>query len=464
MSMLTDLIEQVLKKAKDQKSSSGVEKEEDDISDAVTKVIESMPENREARVYALTYVNTFGDESAPSTKDEMIYLAKGDMLTLTIPYATGEREALVRDYGVNAIRLYRSVTNSSGVAQFLFVKEAIFNMTGDSIAITDELPQGSLLIGEPLPTINYDPPRDNIKGLGVTDYGVGYAYIDKTLCFSEPYILYAWPRYYELSSQYKVMGMGHYDNAIVVATTGNPILINGISPESMSVLSLPLYEGCVSSRSMVNLNHGCMYASNNGLVLVTTNSAKLLTEDVFSTDDWQKIKPSSIHACAYKNGYLFFWNNETDKGSGYIDLNSANKGVLWFDDHTLNTFVDDAVIQMVSSEPDGYGVDRSVYRSFNPEYGQPFINKVLVWRSKTFNTDVPKRFLAGQVIADDYPIGDIIFRVYGDGVLLHESTVKDTQPFRVANHSAKRDFSIEIESSVSVREVALGETMRDMIK
>ena len=71
--------------------------------------------------------------------------------------------------------------------------------------------------------------------------------------------------------------------------------------------------------------------------------------------------------------------------------------------------------------------------------------------------------LAAQVVADNYPADAITFRVYADQVLLHESKVKNGKAFRVKNHSVKRDFSIEIESSVAVREVVLAETMRDTI-
>ncbi|PLT21151.1 hypothetical protein [Psychrobacter sp. MES7-P7E] len=438
-------------------------KNDKDVKDTITDELLNVAEDEEARVYALTYVNKFGDESAPSVHDEILYIKKGDKPVLTLSYTPSQSSLLIASYGVDRVRVYRSLTDSLGRSTMLFVKEVPFALTAGKLVIIDDLPKDSLLVGETIPTINFDPPRDNLKGLGVTDYGVGYAYIDKTVCLSEPYILYAWPRYYEISSQHKIMGMGHYDNTIVIVTTGNPILLNGLSPESMGVISLPLYEGCISTRSMVNLTHGCMYASNNGLVLVTSSSAKLLTDGLFTAEDWQAINPSSIHACSYKGGYLFFWDDGVKKGCGYIDLNAPNKGVVWFDDYAINTFKDEGLVQLIARQVDA-SVEHSVYREFNPDYGQNRNNKTFVWRSKEFNLDTPKRFLAGQVVADTYTNDAVIFRVYGNGVLIHEAVVKDARPFRVANHSAKRDVSIEIESSVPVREVALGETMRDMIE
>ena len=460
--MSDTIISQAFKIDGEKKNSAGVDKREGELNNVIATVIDGLPDHAEARVYALTYVNRFGDESAPGVINQVLYLTKGDKPRISIPYNTGERNALMKDYGITSLRLYRSVTNSSGAAQFLFVKEYAFNLTGSNIIILDDLPYGSPKIGEPLVTMNYDPPRRGMKGLGVTDDGVGYGYIGKTICLSEPYTLYAFPRFYELSSQHTIMGVGHYDNTIVVATKGNPMLVSGSDPESMGVLSLPLHEGCVSPRSMVNLNHGCMYASNNGLVLVTTNSAKLLTESAFSTEDWQSINPSSIHATAYKNGYLFFWSNGYKKGSGYIDLNNGSSGVMWFDEYALNTFLKGPVVQMIEDSVDSFGTPKSFHRSFNPEYGESFSNKRFVWRSKEFNIDTPKRMLAARLIADSYA-GSIKFRVYANGVLIHESIVRSARPFRIANHSAKNDFSIEVESSVPVREIVLAETMRDTI-
>ena len=449
-----------LKKRKIETTNPIAEKKEPEVTDAVTDGLLAVEEDKEARIYAFTFVNKFGDESAPTVLEQILYIKKGDMPALTLTYTPAEALKLTEEYGVNTVRLYRSLTDSLGRAQLLFVKDVPFELVDNKLMIVDELPKDSLLIGETIPTINYDPPRDNLKGLGVTDYGVGYAYVDKTVCLSEPYLLYAWPRYYEISSQHKIMGIGHYDNTIVIATKGNPILLNGLSPEGMGVISLPLYEGCVSSRSMVNLTFGCMYASSNGLVLVTVNSAKLITENLFTSEGWQALKPESIHACAYKSGYLFFWDNDTDKGCGFIDLANPNKGVMWMDDYAINTFNDEGILQKITTN---ISQTQSSYQTFNPDYGLQRTNKTLVWHSKTFNTDVPKRFLAAQVVCDSFDSATVICKVYGDGILIHTSNVTSSRPFRVANHSAKRDFSIRIESNIPVREVALGETMRDMI-
>lgn len=118
---------------------------------------------------------------------------------------------------------------------------------------------------------------------------------------------------------------------------------------------------------------------------------------------------------------------------------------------------------MISNQTDVFNDTQTISTAFNPEYGQDFTNSTYVWRSKTFNLNTPARMLGAQVIADDYSL-PIIFRAYANGELLHETTVSNARAFRVANHSVKYDFSIEVESSTPIREIALGETMRDLIK
>ena len=50
------------------------------------------------------------------------------------------------------------------------------------------------------------------------------------------------------------MAIGHYDNALIVGTTGRPVMITGIDPsEYMSQSELPISEACVSAKSMVSM-------------------------------------------------------------------------------------------------------------------------------------------------------------------------------------------------------------------
>ena len=89
--------------------------------------------------------------------------------------------------------------------------------------------------------------------LGLTAYGVAYAALGKIVCLSEVFVPYAWPRDYELTCDNDIVAIGHYDNALIVGTTGRPVMITGIDPQNMSQSELPISEACVSAKSMVSM-------------------------------------------------------------------------------------------------------------------------------------------------------------------------------------------------------------------
>ena len=422
---------------------------------------EPPPIEFEARSYVVTYRNMLGDESAPSLASEVVYATEATPPTVVISLTTAERDALNAEYGATGMLLYRTVTDSSGNTDYYFVTYLDFStMTATGLIKTDRI--GAKYVIDPIATKDYDQPRVGMHGLGVTDYGIGYAYKEKIICLAEPYVMYAWPRKYELTTPQPIVAMGHYSNAIVVATDGNPILIIGLHPDSMSMTTLPLYEGCVSSRSMVNVSGGCIYASNNGLVMVSGNSAELITKDIFSPEDWQNLNPKTIFATQHNEGYLFFYDNGIRKGSCFIDIHNLRNGVLFYDGHGINAFVDyKGQATIIDVAPLGSGKE-TCYYPFNPQSPTAGkVNKRLDWHSKTFRMDRNTRMLAGQVIADNYN-SSITFSIYVNRSLLYTCNVTNNKPFRIKNHSAAGDFSIKIESNVAIREVSIGETMRDL--
>ncbi len=422
---------------------------------------EPEPIEFEARSYVVTYRNGFGDESAPSLASDIVYATADNKPTFVIDVTAAERTALNQEYGITGMQLYRTVTDSNGGSDYYHVNYLDFSTMSD-IGLTKTDLIGPKYVIDPLATKDYDQPRIGMHGLGVTDYGIGYAYKEKIICLSEPYVMYAWPRKYELTTPQPIVAMGHYSNAIVVATDGNPILIIGLHPDSMSMTTLPLYEGCVSSRSMVNVSGGCIYASNNGLVMVSGNSAELITKDIFSPEDWQNLKPNTIFAVSHNEGYLFFYDNGIRKGSCFIDVHNLRNGVLFYDGHGINAFVDyKGQATIIDYAPPASGKS-TCYYPFNPQSPTASkVNKRLVWHSKTFRMDRNTRMLAGQVIADNYN-SSITFSIYVNRSLLYTCNVTNNKPFRIKNHSAAGDFSIKIESNVAIREVSIGETMRDL--
>lgn len=402
----------------------------------------------EARIYVYTYVTEIGEESAPSPASAMLTIPH-DKSTVNLSGLIVDPDA-ANGRNIKKKRIYRSLTNSSGTADLYFVAEIDSAVT----EYADNTAGQDLNTADPLPSITWDAPRVGLKGLGVTPKGVNYAFVDKFACFSEPYYPYAWPRDYEITLQYDIVAMGHYENYIIAATTATPYIISGINPNSTTVEELPLNEACISKRSMVSMATCVCYASPNGIVMAYGATAKLISDSFFDKDSWQKLNPSSIHAVEYRGKYLFFYENGNDKGAYIFDPRQIDFGItklnFWFKAATRHQQTEKLFFLDATNKV--YLLDDTQDNRLD-----------FTWRSKKFDLSGDgARLLAAMVVADSYT--NLKLKVFADDQLLYEKQLKDRKPFRLPNHSKRYDWQIEISGNASVRDIVLAETMLELSK
>lgn len=402
----------------------------------------------ETRVYVYTYVNAIGEESAPSSPSayvtvpsEMPVVELGNLFT----------DTAVQSLNITKKRIYRSAVSTAGNADFYYVGEIDVSEN----TFTDEV-LGSAL-EESLPTRGWDAPRVGMQGLGLTAYGVAYGFSGKIICLSHPFHIYAWPRDYELTTQYDIVAIGHYESNIIVATTGNPVMITGIDPTTgMSMIELPINEACIAKRSMVSLGHAAIYASPNGLVMASGSGAQLISEAFFDKDEWNSLNPSSIHAVEHRGKYLFFWKvNDEKKGAYIFDPLNPNQGIVRLSIHTDFAYRDLKTDTLYLLQPNG------AIQRFDTDVLTDRI--CYTWRSKKFRTvnASGERLLAARVVADSYH--STTCRVYADDELFYEVACRSDRPFRLPNHSHKKYWQIEICSKDPVYELCLASTMQELI-
>ena len=401
----------------------------------------------EVRFYVYTFVNDIGEESAPSHPSSQVIVprvgAEVVIGNLSIQAANSGRNII-------AYRIYRTTTGTTGNAQFQYVGQA----SASSTEFLDNFMSEEL--DETLKTELWDAPRNDMKGLGLTAYGVAYGFSGKIVCISEPFYMYAFPRDYELTTQHNIVAMGHYDANIIVATDGNPVVVTGVMPSAgMTMTELPLNESCVSKRSLVSLGYGVIYASPNGLVLASNNGAQIISEGFFDRDEWNALNPKSIHAVEYKGRYLFFYRvSDEEKGAFIFDPKDLRTGIV-----RLNIWCEVAHRDVKNDE---------IYLLQNGNKLQYFdLNSKTerenyTWRSKKFRSDGNGcRMLAMRVIADSY--NDLNVRVIADGQLFYEKFAVNDRPLRLPNHSAKSYWQIEINAQDEVTEIILAETMQEVM-
>lgn len=288
--------------------------------------------------------------------------------------------------------------------------------------------------------------------LGLTAHGVAYGSLGKIICLSEPFIPYAWPRGYELTSDTDVVAIGHYDSYLIVGTQGRPIMITGIDPANMSQQELPIIEACVSARSMVSMGAYAIYASPNGLVMATGGGARLVTEGIITNREWALMTPSSIHAYQHRGKYLFFWyTDSSNKGGVIFDPRNPDAGFIRINQHYVAGYRDvpNDALYLIDSSKNLVKLDSAS--------GSPLSYS---WKSKSVSLDRPASMTAARVLADSY--ASLTLSVYANGSLHHTQAITSALPVRMPRNGRARVWQVKVAGTDPIREIAIAESVTEL--
>ena len=387
----------------------------------------------ETRVYTTTFVNKesgFEFESAPSDASASVDVQTGQSVAVSnLPSVPGG------DYIVSHRRIYRSVSGT-----FLFVAE----IAASDTSYTDSVDADNL--GEQLPSLTWLPPPSNLEGLINLPNGIMAGFVGRDIFFCDPYHPHAWPLQYVQTVDYPVVGLGRMDTTLAVLTTGNPYFIQGTHPEHMSIVKGDIEQACVSKRSIVSLMGGVMYAAPDGLMLLSSQGSRIITEQLFDFKQWQDLfKPESIHAYQQNNQYIAFYDTGSVQGGFVFDARS--KQFITHDIYATAAFHDIQLDKLFVVETDkelrpwGYGTGKS-----------------FTWKSKKFTLPQITGFACAQLEAEAY---NMTVKFYADGTLVHTQTVTSRDPFRLPP-KVGRDWEIQIEGSNEVFSFAIANSMSEL--
>jgi hypothetical protein len=386
----------------------------------------------ESRVYAWTWVNKeagFEFESAPSPASATVEVRVEQSVAIS------GREVVPTGYVVTHWRLYRAV---SGV--YLFVAELPASQT----SYTDSVLAESL--GEELPSLTWLPPPATLRGLINLPNGIMAGFTGRDVYFCDPYHPHAWPVQYNQTVDFPVVGLGRMDTTLAVLTTGTPYFIQGSSPDAMVVVKSDLEQACASKRSIVSTNNSVIYASPDGLVLLSSSGSRLLTEQMFSRALWQEaFNPSSIHAYQQDMKYVAFYNNGVTAGGFIFDLTSGH--FIYHNIYATAGYNDLQADKLYTAFS-----DRTV------KIWQAGSALSYIWRSKKFTMPQIMGFSCAQVEAEAYPV---TAKIYSDGTLVHTQTVASRTPFRLPA-TPGRDWEFQIEGNTEVFAVLVAQSMQEL--
>ena len=243
-------------------------------------------------IWVYTYVTDFGEESEPCPVSNEINWQSGLTITLSgfaLPPA---------GRNITKQRIYQ-LQNSIATGADLFLIEERAASTSNYVYTTpfDDF-------AEVLPSRDWNPPPDGLKGLIALPNGMMAGFVGKDLYFCEPYRPHAWPEKYVLTMDFEIVALGAYGSTLVVATTGQPYLVAGTSPDVMQQGKLELNAPCINPRGLVDMGYAVAYPSHDGLVIVSGGAATIGTEAVMTRTDWLRTSPGSFVAGQFSGRYF----------------------------------------------------------------------------------------------------------------------------------------------------------------
>lgn len=351
----------------------------------------------ETRAYVYTFVNEWGEESAPSPASPP---ATGNIAgTWAITNLQTAYPVAGNHNPISKIRIYRTVTGSASV-DYRFVTE----ISGSLVSTYDDDGSGAqdaygyvtstdaISLNESIPSIGWDLPPSNLQGIVNMANGIMVGFVGRDLYFSEPYRPHAWPPEYSLSVEAEIVGLGVYQSGAVICTTSNPYVATGSAPASIVLTKLDDVEPCQSFRSIVNGLDGVFYASQNGLVLVNQSGAQNVTQPLMSRNEWRDgFSPGTVSAATDGSRILAFSTIST--GWLFSPLEELGQIVK------LSSFTDVASVQTDPFTGEAYVVSRDVVYLWNPERTTGPLS--YVWKSKTFETPRPVNMGAFRLQYED---------------------------------------------------------------
>lgn len=375
------------------------------------------------------------EESAPSAPTPAIDILSGQAVVLS-GFVAGSSNP------VTHFRIYRLAAGTSGAEyQYLNEIEVSESEYNDDQATGDDDHELQEVQADVLETEGWIPPPDGLEGLTQFANGILIGFVGNKMYMSEPYVGYAWPDEYTMSFDHDIVALAVFNESILVLTHGYPYVVTGLDPQSMSQAILPYEQACVSKASVAVSNVGVIYATPDGLFMLSGHTGQLMTKKVYTKEQWAALGPENLISFVYDDQYFGFFygtgagiflNFKEDPYVVDIDLSGASITTGFLDPE------DDTLYLANGSSLVSWGTGS------NLEYE---------WKSKIYRPGDAMNYACAAVVAD----GEVDFQLYADGEakLSPAYTVEDDEMFRLPSGYRAREWEIEITGNQDVDSVVV---------
>lgn len=392
----------------------------------------------ETYFYVYTYVNDWGWESAPSPVSNQL-----DQYSNGTIRVSGFSTPPAGNYHIDRMRIYRTQASSGG-ADFFYVSEI---PVGQGQFIDDKTS-----LGEVLPTSTWTPTPADLDCLTPMWNGMLAGISGGGLRFCEPYIPYAWPIQYEIiPPDASPVGIGVFSQSVLLLTTARPLLVAGSTPDGMDQRVLDIPQACVAKQSIVSLGTGVAWASEDGLCYYGVDGAKILTAGIMTREDWQKLNPHTIIGSMFEGLYFgsYLPDGATEREGFFINPQDQSTGIYFmktgYEAMAFDQLMDHLFV-VIGSEVRMWD-EADTFFTAEHESG---------------TTHLPKpatSFAVAEVVADGYPL---TVELWGDGVLRHQQTVSNGNPFRLRSGYIAQDFVCKVASDKPVLSVSFAHSIEEL--
>lgn len=367
-----------------------------------------------SRSYVYTFVNSYGEESAPSVPSNTGtgYL-NGTWNITNLPTVAPSNPGGKNYPPITGMWLYRTVSGLNTGATYYRTKFWNFSSPPGGGNYADASTDADTVLNPTLESASWANPPDTLDGIVQLPGGMLVGFTNNTVHFCEPNRPHAWPAGYDQSVAHDIVALAVWQQSLIVLTQGPPSTGSGTSPASFTLQQVQVMEPCIARGSVVVDMAGVYYASQNGLIELnfygmTNQSLKTLTKNTWLND----FSAASIVAARHRASYLAingtgtgFIIEFTEDRLGIVNINTFSNAVcVWNDPYTGVTYI---CADKIVYEWDAAGAGTLNYR----------------WRSKKFAFPAPENFGAMRVslgieVLDPPPVGVTIPLDNGDSRLV----------------------------------------------
>lgn len=358
------------------------------------------------REYVYTYVNQYGEESAPS-EAAGIEVPEDGAVRLVLKGHTNDKGYCP----VSRIRLYRAETGTN-TTSWLYHSEYA---NAETVVIEDTLPGSAL--GAPIQTVGFYPPGEGLETLAVMANGMMVTSRGNQVYISEQYLPYAWSPENTQVTQGRVVGLCAAEGGMYVTTTSHPYFLSGQSPDACTLSKVTSVQAGISRSSICNVGEFVVWASHDGLVMARGVNVSLdWSHKFFTREAWratfgERMDKMRLNA---HDGNLLVWF--TDNAQGMLirfdgEALSMTRLSRPISAAYVDSLSDSLFILSVGSVLEFKGAIRNQY-----DFGQrlPY-----VWHSKDFIQPRPTNLGVVRVLGR----GAVLMDVFADGKKIHTERI-----------------------------------------